>query len=860
MFLNFPASIRRLMLRSLIRRPLQSILFVAGVALGVAMMVAIDVANTSASRAFGIFTESLTGRTTHQVLAGSTGVPEALYRAIRVDLGIRESAPTVTGYVQALELNAQPMRIFGIDPFAEAPFRNYLALGSPQANAQVGDTTALFTEPNTVMMAADVADRYGLKLGDTFTAQFGVAQHTLKIVGLLRAEDGLTAEGLQDMLITDISTAQEVLGLTGRLSTIDLIIPQTPAGEATLSRIQNSLPEGVLIQEAGARNSAVGQMSAAFNLSLTALSLLALVVGMFLIYNTVTFSIVQRRPIFGILRALGVTRREVFGMVLAESALLGLIGTLIGLMAGVLMGRLAVLVVTQTLSSLYFTVSVRGVDVPLISMAKGFAVGFGAAILAAILPALEATSTPPVGTLKRSDIEGKMRKLVPAISVLGVLMTAGALLLLQSPALELSFAGLFGIVVGCSLLTPLVTLVVMRLVHPLTARLFGVLGLMAPRSISRALSRTSIAIAALMVAVSVIVGISAMVGSFRTDVQNWLQGSIQADILIVPPSISAIRQEAPLDPGIRQEILEIPGIASVAASRTVDVVRIGDPLPVLLSAIDEDISRGGRRYVWQIGPFSEIVAAMKNGAVVISETLANQRGIAIGPGQNIRLLTEKGEQAFPIAAVMVDFSGDQGVMLMDITIYHQYYSDRMISVAAAFVEPGADVRAIIQALQAKFAGRYALSISSNSELRQGALAVFDQTFAITTALNLLATVVAFIGILSALAALQLERTRELGTMRANGMTRRQMFRMTLLETGLMGGVAGLMALPVGTLLAYILVYIINVRSFGWSLRLSLQPEFYTQAVLVALIAALLAGVYPALRIGRILPAQALRAE
>jgi putative ABC transport system permease protein len=224
------------------------------------------------------------------------------------------------------------------------------------------------------------------------------------------------------------------------------------------------------------------------------------------------------------------------------------------------------------------------------------------------------------------------------------------------------------------------------------------------------------------------------------------------------------------------------------------------------------------------------------------------------------LMTDKGEQSFPIAGVMIDYSSDQGTVIMRQPIYYQYYNDHMISSVAAFIEPGADLDEVIRTLREKFAGKQELIVQSNRGLRSGVLAVFDQTFAITTALNLLASVVAFIGILSALMALQLERIREIGTMRANGMTRSQLFRMTLLETGLMGAIAGAMSLPIGSVLAWVLVYIINVRSFGWTLQLQLRPEFYLQAVLVSLIAALLAGIYPALRIGRIQPAVAIRSE
>jgi putative ABC transport system permease protein len=855
----------RVVLCSIRRRPFQSALFTLGVALGVAMIVAIDLANTSALRSFELFTESIAGRTTHQITGGPSGLPDDLYRQIRVDLGLKNAAPVVTAYAQALELDNQPLRVFGIDPFAEAPFRGYLRLGVSDSNTDVTDMTAFLTRPNTVLIAESLAKAYNLKQGDTITLRYGPTRHTVTIVGLLRPTDDVTQQGLQDLLFADISTAQELLGMKGRLTNIDLIVPEGAAGDSLLSQIRAILPNGAALETATARSSAISQMTGAFNLSLTALSLLALVVGMFLIYNTVTFSVVQRRPVLGTLRALGVTRGQIFAMILWEAALLSAIGASIGLIAGIIMGRAAVALVTQTVSSLYFTVTVRSVAIPALSLIKGAGIGIGAALLAALVPAYEATTTPPAGTLKRSEIEGKVRRLIPVVTIVGLAIVGLSFALLSLRSLEMGFASLFGIVIGFSLITPLVALCLMTVIRPITGAVAGVLGLMAPRSIIRSLSRTSVAVAALMVAVSVIVGVSAMVGSFRNNVQDWLANTIRADILVGPPSISANRQEVPVDPSVAELIRQTPGVAQVAVARNVQVTRPGDALPVYLTVIDIDISQGHRRFSWAMGDFDTVWKAMDEGAVIISESLARHRDIPIGPGQSITLRTDRGDHTFPVAGVMIDYGSEQGVVLMRQSLYHQLYEDRMISTAAVFVEPGAKVEDVINALRQKFAGQNGqegqeLFVRSNRDLRAGVLVIFDQTFAITTALNLLATVVAFIGILSALMALQLERTRELGTLRANGLTRRQLFRLTLLETGLMGLTAGLMSLPVGTVLAWVLVYVINVRSFGWSLELQLRPEFYTQAFAVALVAALLAGIYPALRIGRIQPAQALRAE
>jgi putative ABC transport system permease protein len=193
-------------------------------------------------------------------------------------------------------------------------------------------------------------------------------------------------------------------------------------------------------------------------------------------------------------------------------------------------------------------------------------------------------------------------------------------------------------------------------------------------------------------------------------------------------------------------------------------------------------------------------------------------------------------------------------------LYQELWQDEAISTMGLFVEPGYDVDAVVAEMQTVFNGRTDVIIQSNKSVREGALVIFDRTFAITAALRLLAVVVAFIGVLSALMSLQLERMRELGVLRATGMTVRQLWGLTLLETGLMGSLAGFLALPTGYVLAWILIYVINVRSFGWTLQMDLQPVYFLQAFGIALVAALLAGIYPAYKLGQTVIATAVRAE
>jgi putative ABC transport system permease protein len=869
----------RLSWRFTLRRPLQSLFLIVGVAIGVAMIVAIDLANGSAARAFELSTETVTGRATHQIVGGPSGLDEQIYTRIRRDLGFRLSAPVVEEYVIALELDAQPMRLLGIDPFADAPFRSFLGTQDPGAAPDYLDD--LLVRPNTALLSQDVARRYGVAPGQSLTIRRGVEVTEIEVVGLLAPADDLSRRALDSLLLTDIATAQEVLGRVGRLDHIDLILTAGAAGEAEMARIAELLPASARLQPVAARSGTVNEMMAAFNLNLTALSLLALVVGIFLIYNTVTFSVVQRRPVLGTLRSLGLTRREVYLLILAEATILGLIGALLGLGLGVVLGRGMVQLVTQTINDLFFVVAVREIDIPLWTLVKGLVTGLAAALLGAAIPAYEATNAPPAGALQRSSIEERTRRALPWVGVAALLLlVAGAGLLIPEWNLVVAFAGLFAVILGGALLTPLLTLGLMRASGALLKRL-GVIARMAPRTVIRSLSRTSVAVAALMVAVSVIIGVGVMIGSFRNTVADWLEDVLQADIFISPPSLTSNQVLTTLDPSVVSKLAGFPGIANLATTRGVDVTaflgdpqisqisqienldraadqhQLGDPVQVRLVAVSQDLAGPDRRYLAAVGDWRTTWAALAAGGVIINEPMSNR--LKLGVGEVLAIQTDAGVRAFTIVGVAVDYDVNNVVFIYD-PVYRSLWEDRALSAIALFVEPGEDIDQKVNELRAAFAGQQELLIRSNRSTRQSALEVFDRTFAITVALQLLATIVAFIGILSTLMSLQLERSREIGVLRATGMTRRQLWRLSLLETGLIGSTAGLLAIPMGIVLAVILIYIINLRSFGWTLSMQLQPGDFVQAFAIALGAALLAGLYPAWRMGQMQPADAVRSE
>jgi putative ABC transport system permease protein len=843
-------------LRHLIRHPWQIALAILGVALGVAVVVSIDLANASAGRAFELSTEAITGRTTHQVVAGSGELPEDFYRRLRVELGFREAAPVVEGYAAAPDKPGLTLRILGVDPFAEAPFRSFLGAGEAAGGPGDVNLTGLLTEPGTAVIARETAERHGLGAGDTLNLRVGGARVPIRLVALLDAEDEAGRRALDGLLICDIATAQETLGMVGRLSRVDLIIPPEQE-QAALARITAILPEGAQLERPESRSQAISQMTRAFEFNLQAMSLLALIVGMFLIYNTMTFAVVQRRSLLGTMRCMGVTRREILTVVLLEAALVGLVGALVGLALGVVLGRGTVRLVTQTINDLYFAVTVRSLSVERWPLIKGFLLGIGATLAAALVPALEASFTPPRTVLRRSSVEERVRRAVPLAAAGGLALgVVGAVILaLPGGGLWGAFGALFCIVIACALLTPAALVLLMALLRPLLGRALGLLGRMAARDVVASLSRTSVAAAALMVAVSVTIGVGIMVGSFRQTVIRWLDTTLQADVYISTPGLGANRVDGTLNPEVVARLRAFPEVVGVNINRSLSVDGPAGPVLMVAQEMDE---RNRAAFSFEQGSPATVWPAWEQGALLVSEPFSYRTGL--GAGDTLSLQTERGPREFAIAGVYTDYTSDRGVILMPMRVYRALWDDQAISSLALFLRPGTDADALIERLRLEVAGLQDLFIRSNVGLRVSTLEVFDRTFTITAVLQGLATAVAFIGILSSLMALQLERARELGVLRANGLTPGQLWGNVLTQTGLMGLAAGLLALPVGLILALVLIFVINRRSFGWTLQLQVAPELLLQALVLALVAALLAGLYPAYRMSRANPALALREE
>ena len=847
-----PASLFKFAWRYLLGHPLQSLLMLLGISLGVAVAVSVDVANASAARAFDLSVEAVVGRSTHYISAGPAGLADELYADLRrAGLEI-PMAPVISQLIVSPDLGNTPLQLLGVDPFAEQPFRSYLF--SQETQTGIEQIGAFYTVQGAVLVSIDLAEKFGLIVGDNIHVNVNGQSRDAYIVGLLEPRDALSRRALENLVLADISTVQELSGRLGALERIDLILP-TDKQEVAKEKILPYLPANVEILPAEGRSQAVEQMTAAFRTNLTALSLLGLTVGLFLIYNTMTFSVVQRRQAFGTLRALGVTGREIFVLVLGEALLVGLFGSALGLVLGIILGRGAVDQVSQTINDVFFTLTVREVNLPASSLVKGALLGIAATFFAALLPAWEAAKSPPRRILSRSQLELLSGKILARAAFLGAAMAAVSLALLATVDLSLgaSFACTFGVTIGLAFTTPWLT----QRIMPLVSRLLGFigpLGRLAPREVAGSASRTSPAMAALMVAVAVTIGASLMVGSFRASVINWLDQILSNDIYGSVAGASIAEPAIPIDPVILERVKTWPGVDAVRLLRNVEV---DSPYgPITVSANDNPNDGNEQVYVAKQDSGIEVWAAVQDGAVMISEPLANRLGLWVG--DKIVLFTQKGEHSFPIVAVFSDYTSSRGNVNMWLDNYRSLWNDDAVTAFSAEVREGYNVDAIVADMKQDLNQIQFVNVRSNLGLRTETLEVFDRTFIITRALQLITTGVAFVGVLSAMLALQLEKQRQMGILKAIGLSIRQLWGLTLLETGLIGAVAGLLALPTGYIIAQILLQLINKRSFGWTLQMHLESAPFIQALLIALAAALLAGLYPAYRASRRSAADAIR--
>jgi putative ABC transport system permease protein len=593
-------------------------------------------------------------------------------------------------------------------------------------------------------------------------------------------------------------------------------------------------------------------MLAAFQLNLTALSLVSMVVGVYLIYNSLSATVVRRRHEIGILRANGATKFEVMALFLGEGLCCGLLGTSLGLvLAGPLAGILAA-PVSQTVSSLYALVTIERPVLAPSQVLLAFAVGLGASLLAAWRPAAEAAASDPALVLRpgsRGDSFSHESRHWVIWGTVGLLLSAvlswGAL---QGGGKFLGFASVALLIAGFSLLVPASVNLFARLV-----RGPGWMVRLSAQHLGRSLHRNAVTIAALAVAVAMTVSVSVMIHSFRASVTAWLGNTLVADLFIAPAAN------------------EIAGLQSFLPSAAVDWVQRDSRVKELATfrempvpwdektanlAIIEGSARGELDFV--AGPPDARALFHQPGMVAVSESFANRHGTK--PGDTLAFSSPKGLASFRVVGVIKDFTRDSGLVMIDRPNFRQFWSDERLHSLSISLRDPASSAAFAEDFRAAFGREGEFSIYTNSDLRRRVMEIFDQTFAVTSVLRAIAVVVAIAGVLLSLTTLVVEREREIGILRSQGASCAQVRGLILSEAAMIGLLSAIVGLLCGASMAMVLTWVINKAFFGWTIELRYPLAVILSTPLWIIPAALLAAWFPARRASLIPPARALRFE
>lgn len=832
--------LRALVFRPILRETLRTALTVLGIAVGVAVVVAIALSNQSALRAFRESVDAVAGRANYQIVS-DTGLDENLLLALQPlwARGVR-FAPVidVDGVAEAWQT---PVRLLGVDLMSDLHFRDYRYA---KVNAE---GWALF-RGDAAIVPEVFAREHGLRLGSPLALNVGGVSKTMIVRGILEARGPATAFN-GAIVIADIAAAQASFGLTGRLTRIDLI-----AGDDLAPAIAKLLPSNARLERPSRRNERVENMLRAFRVNLFALAGVALLVGMFLVYNTVLISILRRRKDVGVFKTLGASGRQIFAAFVIEGLVFGAVGSAIGIALGRGLAFAILKMIGRTVNALYVTSQPEAIALTPGIVIAGVAVGTILSLASAIQPSLEAAQVRPgvmlVGRASARQDTSRAKARPTIVALLAFLLAALATRLPPVGNVAAGgYAAVLLVIIGFSALAPMIVTATSRLLRGPFRATFGIVGHLASASIPASLRRTSIATAALSLAIGMMVAVALMVGSFRETVRVWVDQTVSSDLWLRPAKGLSNAQVAVFPNAISADLEKVPFIAAFDRIRGRDVT-YGDSI-IFVGSGDTDVAM--RR-----GSPPMVAGVMARDGVLVSESFATKFGK--GVGDVVTLAVARGVASFRITGVYRDYSNDRGVVFMDRRIYTRLYNDDTINTVVIYLRPGIDVQWARRELERSFGPKYHAFTVTNGEVRAEVMKIFDQTFLITYALLAVAIVVAVLGIVNTLAALIIERTRELALLRVLGMTVAEVRRMLVLESAVLGITSTVAGLAMGYVLSWILIYVINKQSFGWTIEFHTPVRLIATSLAVTFAAALAAGMVPSRLARRIHLAAALKTE
>lgn len=844
---------RYITLRSLATRRLRSFLTLCGIVLGVASIFAINFTNQNAYSSISRLFEGTSGRVSLEIRSAANvgGIPEEILETVQAVPQVSQAVPLL--FLPAalpdeapaeMDLNffgfgSGGLMLHGIDPVQDPLVRDYRV------------TQGRFIEPDAsnrqLVLVENFAVDKQIEVGHEINLLTSAGLITFEVVGLM-AKEGAGLTNLGEFGVLDLPVAQEMIGRLEEIDQIDLVADGENKDPAALDALRQSLAETLgeayAVVYPASQGDRMAQMLSGYQIGLNFMAGIALFVGIFLIYNAFSMTVLERTREMGLLRSVGMTRRQITSQVLLEGLLLGIIGAVAGAATGILLA--------QGLTSLMAQILGQQLEIghiPLEILFGSMAIGVSATLLAAFLPAWQAGRISPLDALRLRGSQGDGRLLRYGwIAGAGLLILSSFILIWNPFPYDVQFRlgsmTVFTLFFGATLMIP-VTLKAWQLLCRWPLRLiFGNLGEIGSRNLERARKRTMLTSAALMVGVSMIVVTQGMTGSFTADLYAWMDAYAGGDVYV--------GAAVPMSNDLQERLNDLPGVAVAAPVRYINVTWLKDDAEESLSfmAIDPESYTQVTRFIFSgsaVQPEEALAKFREGGALLISGVLAEKYGLL--EGDQLKLQTRQGEETFAVAGVILDFF-NQGMSVTgnwaDLEASFGVTDVNTFFVKAAH---GFDVTQVISQITDGFQDEYQLVVASNSAIKEQADNLMRQAFSLFDVLGILAVLVAALGVLNTLFMSVVERTREIGMLRSMGMSRMQVIRMILAEAGLLGVIGGILGVGFGLALTRIFLAAMGAMS-GYDLAFVMPVRSIWLSLVVALVTSQLAALLPAVRAAR----------
>ncbi len=821
---------------------LKNLLTTFGIILGVAVFFAMRTANQSLQEEFQKTIDKVAGKAQLQVLGGDAGMPEAVLEQVQSTEGVEIGVPVVEVVVETQIRGEGNLLLLGVDFTGDNRVRDYHV--EDESQTEIEDPLLFLAQPDSICLTREFAQRNGLKLGDGIELNTALGVKRFAIRGLIAPGNLASAFG-GNIGVMDIYAAQYMLNRGQKFDRIDIALAPGEKIEDVRRRLQEKLPAGFKVRTPDQRGKQMENLTSAFTLGLFISSLIALLVGIFLIFNSFAVAVTRRRKDIGILRALGATRRQVQNLFLAESLLLGTVGSVLGVLVG-WGGALAVISFMDRVIQGSYNVSVRTTSVrtePLFVVAS-LLLGIVTSLLGALIPARAAATVDPALALQKGKHQTLLAEEAHWRRIFGVAILVMALLLTfpstnHSSIVEYTQFTL--IFIGLALLVPsMAHWLSLGLRFPMS-RLFGVEGTLACDSLIQAPRRTSSTVAALMFSLAFVVSNSTFTSSIKQSMLNWMTQTVNAHMFVTTSENLASRV-IHFPASMRTELSKIPGVRQVDSVRLLNHDYRGNPILIFSVEMSQFFRRA--TFIIKEGDKKTIPRELADqNTVIISKNFSIL--YKVHPGDMLALDTPSGTTHLRIVGVMEDYSSDKGSLAMDRQNYVRLWKDDTVDTFDLMLAPGARPDEVKREILSRFSGQKRLFVFTNLEFRRKILALIDQFFALTYVQIIVAMAVAVLGIINTLFISISDRRRDIGILKVIGGLRHQIRKLVLLEACCISLIATVLGTMAGAYLGYFSNRTIALTFTGWWIPYSFDWKTTLLLFPTMMLVGLLAAWYPA---------------